>query len=240
MKTLSLSLYNREEYTKKTLDSLNECLDIDNYKIFIFCEPSDTNVVKIAESFRPQQTIVKVNENRLGCNRNIYQSLTVGFYFNDFHIHLEDDTVPAKDFLLYCEYCRHAFKNDVAIYSVCGYNKEMETVSKVSGQNLDPNSALKKVNWFTPWGWATWIDRWNNRIKKSIEQSLEHNASWDTFVHKELRNDYEIVPVIARSQNIGAENGTYCPGAAWHKENQFNEFWIESNQEYRKDFFIYE
>lgn len=238
MKTLSISLYNREEYTIRTLSKLDECLDIDNYKIFIFCEPSNTNVIKIAQYFRPHQTIVKINPQRLGCNRNIYQSLTIGFYFNDFHIHIEDDTVPAKDFLLYCEYCRYKFRNDPSIYSICGYNRHHKTLQ--TNNSLDMNGSIEKDNWFTPWGWATWIDRWENRIKKSMEASLSHPSSWDVFVHKEQQKDYQIVPTIGRIQNIGAENGTYCPGPEWHKENQYNEFWIESNQQYRVNFSLYE
>jgi hypothetical protein len=240
MKTLSVSLYNRPEYTKITLDHLDQCFDIDNYKIFIFCEPVNNEVIKLAESFRPQQTIVKINQIRFGCNRNIYQSFNLGFYFNDFHIHLEDDTVPSKDFLLYCEYCRFVFKHDTSIYSVSGYNREVDTLQKISQTNLDTCAAIKRNHWFTPWGWATWVDRWNEIIKPSMEQSFNTPHSWDVFVHKAQQEKYEILPIIARIQNIGAENGSYCPGPAWHKQNQYNEFWIESHKQYRQNFFLYE
>lgn len=240
MKTISISLYNRPEYTQKVLSNLDQCFDIDNYNIFICCEPGNNHVIDLAKSFRSNQTSVIINPQRYGCNLNIFQCLSIGFHFNDFHIHLEDDTVPAKDFLVYCEWCRNQFKDDQSVYSVCGYNKSRDDIPKITERSLDPSQCVKKVNWFTPWGWATWSNRWNSIIKQTIESSLNNPASWDTFVHKSQKDKYEIVPIIARTQNIGAENGTYCPGPAWHRENQFNEFWIESTKEYKKDFLLYE
>lgn len=235
MKTLSVSLYNRPNYTQELFAHLDRCSDIDNYHIFICCEPGNDSVIKIAKSFRTNQTKVIINPTRYGCNLNIFQCFKIGFHYNDYHIHLEDDTIPAKDFLVYCEWCRHYFKNDPDIYSVCGYNK-LKTDKEFDYS--DPYSVIKKQNWFTPWGWATWIDRWENMIMKAMEESLKYQASWDCFVHnyQKTSNKYEIRPNIARIQNIGAENGSYCPGPAWHKENQYNEIWIESSQSYRNFF----
>ena len=37
---------------------------------------------------------------------------------------------------------------------------------------------------------------------------------------------------MSRIQNIGQENGQWCPGPEWHKKNQYNEYWIETIQKY--------
>ena len=35
---------------------------------------------------------------------------------------------------------------------------------------------------------------------------------------------------MSRIQNIGQENGQWCPGPELHKKNQYNEYWIETIQ----------
>jgi hypothetical protein len=42
----------------------------------------------------------------------------------------------------------------------------------------------------------------------------------------------EIFPLVSRIQNIGAQEGTYCPGPEWHYHNQYNDYWIETNKIY--------
>ena len=46
--------------------------------------------------------------------------------------------------------------------------------------------------------------------------------------HNVRKDRLEIKPMLARTQNIGAEMGTYCPSAAWYRDNQFNEVWAGS------------
>jgi hypothetical protein len=235
MKTLSVSLFNRVDYTRTVLNSLNNCFDIDNYKIFICCEPGNEEVISLAQNFRPTQTTVIVNPTRLGCNKNIYQCWNIGFENNDFHIHIEDDTVPAKDFLLYCEYCRHAYKNNHEVFSISGYVNSNNTIEQFVPQN-NYYSLISKRNWFTPWGWATWSDRWLD-IKIGFEQiSNSTTVSWDVLVHKILKHRVEIFPMVSRIQNIGAENGSFCPGSEWHQKNQYNEYWIENSKIYAESF----
>lgn len=235
MKTISISLYNRPQYTKVVLDHLDNCFDIENYKIFICCEPINSEVINLAKSFRPQQTQLIINPRKLGCNINIYQSLSIGFQNNDYHIHIEDDTVPGKDFLLYCEWARHYYKDIKEIFSVSGYsNANNESIPQSIPFNNDNNIVCYR-NWFTPWGWATWIDRWNY-IENALKFSAQRRESWDIFVHQAKKNLLEVFPKVARIQNIGAENGSYCPGPKWHKINQYNDHWIESTKEYQTSF----
>jgi len=228
-KTLTISLYNRPIYTNTLLDALNYCHGIDDYEIDIFCDPGSEEVIRIAKSFRPVQTEVFVNPVRYGCNSNIYQCLANGFKKNDYHIHLEDDTIPGRDCLLYFEWARK-FKNDKNIFTVSGYVNSNNKTEHFIPLNDIINGVSRRA-WFTPWGWATWNDRWEE-MKASWDLSGEM-GSWDTKINQVLRKDRsELIPTISRIQNIGGELGTHVPSNEWHKTHHYNEYWIESLNEY--------
>jgi len=237
MKTLSISLCDRPLYTNIVLSHLDQCFNIENYRILIFCEPINEEVISLAKNFRPDQTVVKVNPERFGCNKNIFQCWDNGFNLTDFHIHLEDDTVPGKDFLIYCEYFnQEIFKNNDTIFSISGYvNSNNANMDKLFSPPSNQYDTYSYRNWFTPWGWATWSNRWPI-IKSAFEESLSKEASWDHFVHESLKEKLEIYPLVARIQNIGAEQGTYCPNSEWHTNNQYNDYWIETNQKFQNTF----
>lgn len=238
MKTLSISLYNRPQYTKVLLDKLDKCFGIDQYKIFIYCEPINYDVINLAKLFRPNQTFIKINDTKLGCNKNIYQALDNGLSINNFHIHLEDDTIPGKDFLIYCEWCDSFFAQNYDVFSVSGYINSNNKISQYIDFNSDSNLVSTR-NWFTPWGWATWRNRWD-KVKEYLLSTINSHISWDVLLHNQIKDKQECFPHVARIQNIGAENGTYCPGPVWHKNNQFNEYWIETIKQYTQSFLYIE
>lgn len=232
MKTISLSLYNRPKYTKIVLDALDQCFNIDDYLIYIRCEPDNNDVINLAKKFRPSQTQLHINSIRYGCNKNIYTCFEDNFLHSDYHIHLEDDTIPGKDLLLYFELCNRIFKDDINIFSVSGYvNCNNTTMGKQFYPINTEYHSYGQRNWFTPWGWATWSSRWPI-IKAAFIESLSSKVSWDFYIHNALKDKMEIFPLVSRIQNIGAEEGTYCPGAEWHYHNQYNDYWIETNKIY--------
>lgn len=228
MKTISVSLHNRPQYTKILLDHLDRCNNIEEYAVVFCCEPTNDEVISLAKNFRPQRSFVIINPKPYGCNLNIFQCLAIGFDNNDFHIHLEDDTIPAKDFLVYCEWAKNQYINDQTIFSISGYvniNNKTEHYSQPS----DNIHLIKRRNWFTPWGWATWRNRWDS-VKNELYNGIitDTKYSWDHLLHRNIKDKYEVYPAVSRIQNIGAENGTYVPNPQWHKSHQYNEFWLES------------
>lgn len=235
MKTISITLHNRPKYTNIVLNFLNLCYHIDEYSIFIYCEPTNMEVIELAQKFRPQQTQVIINPYRFGCNKNIYQALYNGFSQNNFHIHLEDDTVPARDFLIYCEWANTQYIDNSDVFSISGYVNSNNKMEQFIERNTLYNESMLR-NWFTPWGWATWRDRWLS-VKDFILPFLNtQGISWDVVLHRNIKNKKECFPMVSRIQNIGAENGTFCPGADWHFKNQYNEYWIETSQQYQNNF----
>ena len=94
---------------------------------------------------------------------------------------------------------------------------------------------VSQRNWFTPWGWATWKDRFEEM--KSLWDFTGKNGSWDATINYAARkNRNEIFPHVARCQNIGAELATHVPSPEWHKEHHYNEHWIEKLSKYTQEF----
>jgi hypothetical protein len=239
--TISISLFDRPEYTKILFDNLNKCIGIDKYHILISCDNRPDNsstrhgplngrhkiVQNIAKQFRPNQTVV-FNDQILGCNNNIIKCINLGFSINnDFHIHLEDDTIPAKDFLCFCEWAREKYRDNVEIFTVTGYNK----INNIDNNYIDK---VIKDQYFNGWGWATWFNRLSNI--NLADQNIR-KLGWDVYLHTHVRqNRYQIKPLIPRIQNIGAKFGEHVISEKWHSENHYNEKWIETIQAYTNNF----
>jgi GNT-I family len=220
MPTIVMTTWRRPEYTKRVFSAINECIGIEKYNIAVFAEP-DANVVEVANNWKPncKKYNLHVNPQRLGCGPNIYQALESGFKTDDYVIMVEDDIVLAKDALLYFEHCKQEYKNDNSVFTVCGYAKNKPD------RNL--NHTIQKVSWFTPWGWATWSNRWQEMqaSKDKLSNIKPEELSWDIVTNHQIRNKrFQIEPFLSRTQNIGAELGAYCPSKKWHEENCFNEY----------------
>lgn len=236
MKSISISLHNRPEYTKILFDNLNECFGIEDYNIVICAEPENNQVIEMAKNFRPDNTKLYINQNKYGCQANIFQCVSKGFILNPtFHIHLEDDTIPGRDLLKYFEWARQEYENDSSIFTISGYVNSNNPMENCSNSPTDDIMSIGKRQHFTPWGWGTWIDRWQ-AIKHDWDFGYTYEG-WDVNMAKRLRkNRYEIYPEISRIQNIGAKNGIHVYSEEWHSQNHYNEYWIESIKEYTEKF----
>jgi hypothetical protein len=166
--------------------------------------------LRIAAEYTRLGWRVWVPDEVMGCNGAILAALDIGFLENDYHIHLEDDTPPSMDCLSWFEWCRQ-FGNDDRIFSIAAYNR---------ADGLRDGAQARK--WFTPWGWATWADRWAE-MRKSWPVAAE--VTWDTVQNNLTRRDrYEIFPTLARTQNIGRDMGAQNTPEIWERE-QYNEHW---------------
>lgn len=222
MHTLSVSLYRRPQYTFRVLDALSCCFGIEDFVVFIHCdvnpaEPRCEEVVSIARKFAsgraaPMRWAV-VDRGHPGCNGNIVGAVDAGFGFggaaNDFHIHLEDDTLPHHDFLSYMRWASREYYSRPEVMSVCGYSRD--------GVGRPTESITRR--WFTPWGWGTWRDRWA-RIRPLID--IGQQLTWDCQYHEIIKRWHgrEAAPALGRIQNIGEFDGT----------NNTPEFWAANQK----------
>lgn len=214
-----MTLHNRPAYTARVLSALAKCDGIEGRPVAFSCEPANIEVIRMAKAFRDPR-FINVGQQRLGCNVNTYYALSMGFSEYDQVIALEDDTVPGRDFLRFCEWGLREYRDDQSVFSICGYQRTPAT-------ELGKTRSVIREQWFTPWGWATWRDRWDSvRTKWPVD---DKQVSWDTIIDKVTRaGRYEIRPLVARIQNIGGEGGAHVPSAEWHRAHHLNPFWIET------------
>lgn len=213
-KTVTVSVCRRPEYTRRTLEALAACDGIGEYTVGVHIDEHCRTTEQIARciaSVHGWQALTSCG--RWGCNQMIGNCLLWGFENNgsEYHIHLEDDTVPAPDCLRWFEWARNF-----------GANPQVFTVSAYSRDQDGAADEARARQWFTPWGWATWSNRFN---EYKSQWARSGDPSWDIFVNHKFRGSRsEIYPALARTTNIGAENGTHTTPEQWNAE-QRNDRW---------------
>lgn len=216
-KIIVVTLYNRPQYTSETLGALGRCDGINDYKVLIHVDPGNSEVQRLANTWLHMNKEVFTNHARIGCNQNIFGALNHGFRESDYVIIFEDDCLPSWDCLRYFEWAAERYCDDKDVFTVASYRNATE-----------PPEMWWRVHrerWFTPWGWATWRDRWP---EMSRTWGIGTTDSWDVIVNRVRGSRCQITPHLARTQNIGAENGQHVPDPDWHRMNQFNAFWSGS------------
>jgi hypothetical protein len=217
------TLCSRPAYTKRMLSALAKCEDVDRFPIGLLAEPVNQEVIDAAAEFTKLPHIkawLMVGQQRVGCNVNTYSALAYGFDHHDRVIALEDDTVPGRDFLRFMDWGLDAYEQDDTVFNICGYQKT--PVDEVGYR-----SEVIRESFFTPWGWATWRDRWESI--RDTWPADDKQISWDCVIHWfTRRNRFEVRPLLARVQNIGAEGGAHVPSAEWHAAHHLNRHWVET------------
>lgn len=212
-KVIVMPTYRRADYTKTVLEGMKSCYGIEDYKVFIHHEPGYPEVLDIINDSSELNITIIENDNVLGLNQNIYNCLSHGFSLSDYVIYLEDDVVPTKDCLKYFEWARDKYANDPDVFSVTSYNRQVVPI--------EDNFKIHRRQWFVPWGWATWKNRW-----EEIKTKWTFNTGCDSIMNHSVRGDRcQIEPKLARTQNIGATRGVNVMEPEWHKDNQYNEYW---------------
>jgi len=183
---------------------LAACDGIGEYLVGIFVDHRCDETLRVAREIAVSAGWqMKVSAAPLGCNKAIGESLLWGFadMGSLYHIHLEDDTVPAPDCLRWFEWAKQF-----------GINPNVFTVSAYSRDTDGAAYQARARQWFTPWGWATWGDRW-----AEIEPRWPDRwPSWDTVMNWQVRGDRrELHPHLARVQNIGCFGGAHTPPTVW-------------------------
>ncbi len=213
-KIIVLTTYRRPDYTARVVSALERCEGVHEYLVLFHCEPGHPEVLRAVESCNLRKEVF-VNHSRLGCTTNVFAALNDGFRRSGYVIALEDDTVPAGDFLVYMEWAGLRYRTDKSVFMVTAYNRS------------DPDSrhwptGVRRDQWFSPWGWATWGDRF---AEMSRHWPLGRPQSWDQWVNRMRAGRCQVKPCLSRTQNIGALDGEYVPDPEWHAANQFNPIW---------------
>lgn len=217
MNTITVSACSRPLYTSLVLSALARCHGIDRWRVAINIDAPDgsENFNRVSRAVSPflfdrANWRVLVTPG-VGCNAAIASCMDYGFSCGgNFHVHLEDDTLPAADFLWFMEWASERFKDDLGVLTACGYARGYG----------DSDAAIGR-RWFTPWGWGTWRDRWEE-IRQRL--NLASPVTWDVQTNQVRGDRVEVAPLLGRVQNIGEHGGKHNSPEQWFSE-QFNPVW---------------
>lgn len=218
-RVVSVVAYNRPDYLARSLARLAQCTGIEDYTVMFFVEPVDSEVIALAHNFSAaRRSIVHVNQVQFGFPHNIRQAVEVGFTQGDFVILLEDDILLSEDSLIYFEWAQKAYARDQDVFTVTAYGDIGHSPNAEPLPAADRGLVSRRAH-FTPWGWGTWVDR--------FEEMAPIYTGWDAqmnffFPHatkgpvyslygRGLRGSRtEIAPLVSRANNIGMEGGIHA------------------------------
>lgn len=213
MKLITMTACWRPSYTARVLRALLSCRGLEDYGILVYQDaPPEEPAPGVREGFLATAEILK-NARReldlqhvphpfhLGCNANTLAVLDAGFRHVDYLIHLEDDVLLAPDALAYFDWAGRHYREHLRVWSVSAYSRD--------AYNPAWRHLLRTRLHFTPWGWATWRERWA-RVRPSLE--AVHELTWDCQLIRRVCGEFqlrEVYPSLSRSQNIGRRSAVH-------------------------------
>lgn len=186
-----------------------------------------------------------------GCAGNTKYILRKGFELNnlDAVIHLEDDTVPAADFLIYmAKKYLWMHRQDLSYFAICPFNRiavqdsikcniDLQTSYIKAWFECGGGFLLPRYSWeliedrggiFGAIGNANRPDLVGEAWKDSIHVTPHGSWAWPInqyFRKRSLTEHLCVFPAISRIQNIGQLGGVFNPSSKWHKENIYDPNW---------------
>ena len=234
-----LFTYNRPWHTQPVIDGLvkNKVLP---EKLFIFHdglkEGHDENNWREVREVISKVSFCLVEIIESDSNKGLAKSIIDGISYvlkdNDAVIVLEDDCVPAPNFMNFMYQVFHKYRNEKNVYNVSGYAWHVDLKSDKDDAYFNGRSSS--------WGWGTWKDRWlqysqdNDILErimsdkgKSVElaswgRDLPHmlfdrirvkNNSWAVYFALKVieSNGLCICPYKTLIKNIGMDgSGVHC------------------------------
>jgi hypothetical protein len=92
------------------------------------------------------------SDSNMGCGIRVSSGLDWVFSEVEEAIILEDDTVPNPSFFPFCGQLLDRYRNEPKVFSICG--------DSIVHTRMRTNQSYGFSSFFSPWGWATWRDRW--------------------------------------------------------------------------------
>lgn len=200
MRGLSILTHRRPHYLKQTLEALSHCHTIRDWDVYVIMDNPDLETESIVKSY-PWKYIyydTRTSEPYFRISEATRFALTNTFLNNrtEFAVHLEEDCVPAQDFLEYMAWADQIYKDTKEVFTVCAWWGSDDLVRNHI-KDFSHDTLLDRH--FTPWGWGLWRDRWNELLPRWSDEF------WDRRLNEEVRGErFSVFPKITRTKNIGA------------------------------------
>ncbi|WP_080240489.1 glycosyltransferase family protein [Spirosoma rigui] len=164
-------------------------------------------------------------KTNIGCADSIIRGISYILDRFPSAIIVEDDLITSPNFLDYMNQCLRQYEKDKNVYSISGYTFPFK-------QPADYAFETYFIPRHSPWGWATWADRWKSidwemsdyptferdqkqqkafmqggsDLVKMLRDQMEGRAdAWDIrFCYNRFRaNGISVYPAVSKVQNIG-------------------------------------
>jgi hypothetical protein len=238
MAPIVLFAYKRPAELQATVDALRANYLAPESDLYIFADapkrPQDeaktAEVRAILDAVTGFRTITRdYAEQNIGCADSIIRGISTVLETHDTVIVVEDDIVTAPNFLDYMNQCLRHYATHRRVYSVAGYTMPFPRPASY------PTDAYF-IPRHSPWGWATWADRWNavdwnmttypafasdrraqqafnqggSDLTRMLRDQMEGRSdAWDIrFCYNRFRADgLTVYPTLSKVQNIGFGDG---------------------------------
>jgi len=228
---ITITAYKRPYYFEEVVHSLEKAGSIEDYDILVSVDGGypdvQSEIINIAKNSKLHFDIITHSKN-LGCAGNTGYVLKEGFNRADKVIHLEEDIIISRGYLLYMEQMLDIFKDSKNVFSITGFSHNKTP-------DLGLLNRVELVNRFRCVGWAMWKDRfeeiedWFGITWKPDKPFNEGNVpegeefvkwvnktdkgSWGWAMDMYHRNGRcSVAPYVSKSRHIGQCEGTFCKG----------------------------
>ena len=230
-----ISVYDRLDHLKKCIESLQKNELACYSELYVISDAAyKEEHIPLIDAVRAyingitgfKKVYPVFRERNMGGNQSIRLAYQNILQIYDSFISLEDDIVVSSDFLQYMNTALEFYKNDERIFSICGFKAPF----------LLPKDYKGDVYFYpcnSPWGIATWKDRWESvnhdyfdrysELKKDSEKykaftsigfyikgilqadSRKKIVAGDlrVYYHMFQHNMCSVFPVVSKTQNWG-------------------------------------
>ena len=166
--------HNRPKHLNNLIKSLEKNKESTDSTLIIYIDKNkdedngnlNKEVVDVSNKkwhFRKVEVILR--EENLGIKNNILSGVTEVLNKHKKIIVLEEDLVVSETFLNYMNLALNKYVEEKNVWHISGYS--MDTI-------LNNNKGTYFTQEMNCWGWATWIDRWED-LDKNIENKLHES-----------------------------------------------------------------
>ncbi|MDX2306010.1 MAG: glycosyltransferase [Microscillaceae bacterium] len=233
---ICLFTFKRLDTTIETVEALKKNIYASESELFVFTDAprphkegeADT-VEKVKEYLSTITGFKKIHlnprSNNLGCAKSIITGVTEVMDQFGKAIVVEDDIVTSTNFLAFMNQCLDKYENNQKIWSISGYTYAIKYPKNYPYD-------VYMVQRGSPWGWASWKDRWDGvdwkapdflefmKDRKQVKAFHEGGSDLSRMVYRNLFGDIDgwdpiwiyqqfknkqhtIYPVVSKVQNIG-------------------------------------
>lgn len=161
--------FDRPMHLERMLTSLENNEESKTSTVFICIDgpTKDTDLemhsktVKVAKkNWDFHKTNLIIRDKNLTCRTNIIETISEVFRVHDKLIILEDDLVLGPKFLSYMNNALNIYEDEKNMWCINGYTY----------RQLNNKTGASISKYVSPWGWATWSDRWNIFVNQDYDK----------------------------------------------------------------------